>query len=693
MNPTTLTSFIGMDEIKIPNGTFLSDHIDRLPHGIIDKAAPGMGATTLELNSPRHSIIVEPTKVLAFNKAISSGGLYIGSKMFEGDKDTSSKQIVAYMRNRLKEEKHIKLLVVADSFWKVISALEQIDLKREDFFLMFDEIDTYQIDSSYRNKLESVVDYYFEFPEENRCMVSATILEFSDPRLNLSEKKTIISFKSKRKRNINLYRSANPNLLAAQTIEQLLKYDSTKEQIQSTSKIVIAYNSIKDIKELLYILPKEIQNISGVGCSEKSAQQVDSKYVRIEADGILPTQVTFITSAYFNGIDILDRFHLLSVVNKNVNHTMLSEHRFYQIQGRARNKTLSETIVHSHIVEDKVAHPAIEQKRQEYINVAKSALGMLECAHKHFQPSDTSHTILKQIRKHTTEASADNASFVRFVRTDQTNPLEENLNQKIVEAYFNIDSAIERYRIKTQVYKSNQSVKDHLDPNCRIKEEKDIYLEHTELQKEFKKLHQDEKNLSKSEEIEATIEHLSFIDFEHIEQFIKTSTGVSKTLAIRYKELGAYFYKPHIILPMLAEQFEKRKYHNLARSVIFQSIPDKRVFKSDVLKEFRYHQTYSPAEIQFKINKVYQMPQIGISKVTSPKTAVNHLKCYFELSRSRLPGGKKFGYKIVKRNPLNLKYMIKKSYASSKEKDELLARLKVSLFFKDNPDINALFGT
>lgn len=678
--------------IVISNGAFLSKSIDRLPNGIIDKAAPGMGATTLELNAPRHSIIVEPTKVLAYNKAASiPDALYVGSKMHSTDKEISSSRVRGYIAKQIKDGKHIKILVVADSLWKVMTAMEELDVKKEDFFLMFDEIDTYQIDSSYRNKLEDVVDYYFEFPEENRCMVSATILPFSDPRLNLSETKTRISYKSNPKRRINLFRTSNPNLLTVNAIEQLLKYQKKSETIQDESKIVVAYNSIFDIKEILFMLPPKIQEICGVGCSEKSAQQVDSKFVRIESDGILPTQVTFITSAYFNGVDILDRFHLISVVNKNVNHTMLSEHRFYQIQGRARNKTLSETIIHSHIVEEQGKQLSIEQKRQEYLDASKSTLGMLECAHKHFKPSDTSHQILSQIRKLTTELSADNATFVRTERKTAADKIVGNLKPNIVEAYFNIDSAIERYRILTEVYRSNDTVKEHLLRSCVIQQEDDVYLEQSDLQKEFRKLHREEKNLTQEEEIKETVEYLASIDFSYVEQYIKISSGISKMIAIRYKELGALFNKPELILPKLVTHFEKRKYHNFARSVVFQSIPDNKVFKGDILKAFQYNKLYSPEEIKNKLNNVYQKPEIGINRLASSKTAVNHLSCYFKLKKRRLPGTTRFGYEIVQRNPLNLKNMSKKTYGRQNENAEPHQQITDNFFLGNEEVLKSFF--
>ena len=47
----------------------LSDIFITTPYGLIKKNRTGIGATTLELNSPRNSIIVVPTKTLAYEKA------------------------------------------------------------------------------------------------------------------------------------------------------------------------------------------------------------------------------------------------------------------------------------------------------------------------------------------------------------------------------------------------------------------------------------------------------------------------------------------------------------------------------------------------------------------------------------------------------------------------------------------------
>ena len=59
--------------------TRLGDVLTALPHGLVYKEETGMGATTLEFQTPRNSIIVEPIKITASSKAFKHGALYIGS--------------------------------------------------------------------------------------------------------------------------------------------------------------------------------------------------------------------------------------------------------------------------------------------------------------------------------------------------------------------------------------------------------------------------------------------------------------------------------------------------------------------------------------------------------------------------------------------------------------------------------------
>lgn len=168
---------VGSDSVQLK----LSFYIDKMPHGIVDKQLAGIGATSLEIGSKRNSIIVFPTKILAYNKwqRNKTKLLYVGGKINDERDTTSIKEIQSY----LSDDKVVykKFLVVADSLYKLLQIIEKERYK--DYFLMIDEVDMIQSESNYRPRLESLIDHYFEFPPKNRCLVTATMREFSNPQL------------------------------------------------------------------------------------------------------------------------------------------------------------------------------------------------------------------------------------------------------------------------------------------------------------------------------------------------------------------------------------------------------------------------------------------------------------------------------------------------------------------------------
>ena len=61
----------GIDYV-LENESWLGDSFNYLPVGIIDKRETGIGATTLEIISKRHSIIIEPLRITVVEKAINN---------------------------------------------------------------------------------------------------------------------------------------------------------------------------------------------------------------------------------------------------------------------------------------------------------------------------------------------------------------------------------------------------------------------------------------------------------------------------------------------------------------------------------------------------------------------------------------------------------------------------------------------
>lgn len=164
-----------------PSGrdTKLSDVLNAIPHGLINKDETGMGATYLELITERNSIIVEPIKITAYSKAKKHNALYVGSQMND-DVIVTNKMIVDYCNDELIQFK--KIVVVADSLPRLVDVLGGKIF--EDYFLMIDEIDSFQTDANFRERMGNCIDIYKLFPKDKRALVTATVIKFSDPELS-----------------------------------------------------------------------------------------------------------------------------------------------------------------------------------------------------------------------------------------------------------------------------------------------------------------------------------------------------------------------------------------------------------------------------------------------------------------------------------------------------------------------------
>ena len=173
---------------------YISQHFKQLPYGLMDKSITGLGATTLEMKAKRHSIIVTPTKNLAYNKYSKDKEkyFYVGSSIGNIKTNIGPGDVEKYLKDKTIIYK--KLFVVADSLVKVIGALERLQINyKDDYFILIDEIDKFVKDSDYREKLEIAFDYYKTFNKKNRAMITATVCDFSSPTM-LKEEKTIFSF-------------------------------------------------------------------------------------------------------------------------------------------------------------------------------------------------------------------------------------------------------------------------------------------------------------------------------------------------------------------------------------------------------------------------------------------------------------------------------------------------------------------
>lgn len=452
---------VGDWTLKFKRGNKLGQFLDRVPFGIIDKTITGLGATTLEIETPvRNSIIVVPTKALAYNKVKSTNNkrnesycLYVGSPIGDIKSDFKKGTIQDYLENRGVNVK--KFVVVADSLPKLISFLEELEEPvYGDYFLLIDEIDTMQMDSAYRPRLEATIDYYARFKFFSKAIVSATLIPFSNPLLN-SEAKLRIEYDVQPIRKIKAIYTNYVDDIAWELINDLIKTDA--------KKILVAYNSIDGIINIQKHL-RIPNNECGILCSERSDSKVKDfipdALECIDVEGKLLKRVTFLTCAYFAGIDIADKCHLIIISSRLQPFTYLSTERMTQIAGRCRPGLWSETIIYD--IPQKVISVGSNQSEVYRNNLVNRAFAYAKVL------NDLSNLVnqephLKPLKKYI-DSYMDFISQCKPIHDDYPlTILRQNyINSEFVPAYFNIDALTERNKLKMFLYSNKKNLINEL---------------------------------------------------------------------------------------------------------------------------------------------------------------------------------------------------------------------------------------
>lgn len=160
--------------ITLNKGQYLSDVMNEIPSNcILSKRIPGCGATTLELETKRNSIIVVPNVPVIKSKCEKY------SSLLGVHEDVTIDKIANYLTNN---NRH-KIMTTPESFGKVKTACERygIDIYNH-FSLLIDESHQLIKDVDFRIDIVLPMNDFFRF--KSKALVSATPIIFSDPRFN-----------------------------------------------------------------------------------------------------------------------------------------------------------------------------------------------------------------------------------------------------------------------------------------------------------------------------------------------------------------------------------------------------------------------------------------------------------------------------------------------------------------------------
>ena len=330
--------------------------LNELPAGIIDKGVTGFGGTTLELDCNRPSIVVEPYNYTAGSKSkhrsisndyeifwyasIQAMNEVLGWNPVHSNGPNILLEL--YIEHCKEKQQPPKILVIPDQLQSLKDHIDKLDdYNWTDFHLLFDEIDSMQEQISFRNKMHKITQLHLEHPVEKRTFLSATLSKFHDPQLK-EEQYYKFSYEDAEKVSADLI--ATTGIAKRTAITILERLESNK-----ADKILVAYNHIKGIQNTIEQVLQENSSLKqhiAVLCGTENKKEFDGYTHDINQDTFtLPKQINFITAAYFNGHDILEKAHLISCIDATITSLRLSPRILYQIQGRCRPGTLSQTWV------------------------------------------------------------------------------------------------------------------------------------------------------------------------------------------------------------------------------------------------------------------------------------------------------------------------------------------------------------
>lgn len=299
-----------------------------LPDGIFYKRYTGLGATYCELKAERNSILVFPFIKLAWEKHQNYDSFYVGTRP-DGAKITED-EIADFIKVN-PEGQPIKFCVVAESIDKVIDGIKKAGMDPfSEFFLVLDEVEILQTQVGLRKNLPVCFEYFLEF--KKKCLVSATMIQFTSKEISKLDTYTVdVTYEIKNPLKIQRYKGEPHLSLANELVKQI-----ENGEINST-KILIGINSTKAISQMISIFEKAGITDLSVLCGDGSQDNFEKKYTskRIVKKE-LQAQINFATSAYWNGIDIEERFIPYAISLNTRFHHQFTYENIIQFIGRCR---------------------------------------------------------------------------------------------------------------------------------------------------------------------------------------------------------------------------------------------------------------------------------------------------------------------------------------------------------------------
>ncbi|MCF8229518.1 MAG: hypothetical protein K9G58_06610 [Bacteroidales bacterium] len=612
------------DPIILKNGQKLGEKkgFTHLPPGRISKQATGIGATYHELElSKRNSIVVCPTRALAASKAKEHKAFYVGGDYENVVRDSVEEILKHLKKNAGSKSRFTKVTAVADSFIGLYNDLRD---HINEFFVMFDEIDSFQSESDYRPKLEDCLEIYFKLDDDKRNMVSATMQKSYYGKINDEDFTEIVVNGSSKPSLEAILSTGDPIKVAATKVQELY-------QKHPNNKILVAFNTIEGINSVIKILPWDLQQSSGILCSEERMRELEEDYQSALVDGKLTDHITFITAAYFSGIDIHEETSTIIVTDHRYWYSALSLPKISQIFGRSRKGCTERIFIYQTNEKNYKDNNELKDHLKEKI---KYAIHL----HSHIKKD----LFFTDMQKNKVDQILDFAKFgdIDLLRYDKK-------IEKYKTNYLNIDNILLRQQARNNLYcEKETSIKELSNKYKVIESASDATFTSDDLTKldKFDKL-------SKAQQKEKLIKQIEQPKYSLEPRTV--ARGYKSWLLLMFEFLPVYevdrnyeTIDTNLIKLVKADKWDRIKKYYMQLSIYSRIKEDNNPVSSEIQKHFKVGSTYNPDEIQKGMiaisKKVSQHcdfkelinAEFKVDENSKPTSITHHLHIIFQTTRS-----------------------------------------------------------
>ena len=582
------TKSLNLDAGKWLKDAFQDIEENFMPSNIIlDKTITGIGATSMELDSERDSIIIEPTVPVIQGKVRNNPFLAVYQ-------DCGVNDIKSYLSNA--QIRYKKLLSTPEGFWKIKKACKELNIDLYGrFFCLFDECEKLTQDTDYRKKITKPVKDFFSF--QCKAFVSATPLKVSDPRF-AGFKKIKVAPQFDYKEDLKL-------ITTNRYYDDVKKY--LLEDLKDSPMVFLFLNTTDGINKLIDELG--IREQSKIFCSAQSVDKLKKRgFKDVESMYQEPLKkYNFFTCRFYSAFDIkLEQMPDVVLLTDlyEASHSIIDPFtEAIQIQGRFRNKFEGGKRFKSltHITNTRLLDTKPEDEIDAELEVFQNNYQHLQADYDREEDAQKKKAIQKDMER---------INFAEFTNKDDDGNLEMD--------YFSIDNLYNEELVKS--YYQNADTLKAAYENCgyfNVSHEKRFYFWGDNVKHKLK-----QNGMTFQKRCEIVLEILQ-----------RNPDGIDAHVLELFHEIADFKLIYDVWHEIGLEIFEKKKYQRAElEKELDKCKNEKKRFCPELLElihnEFVLRQAYEMEELQKTLQDFYD--RFGIKG----KVKKNTVEDYYEVSPS-----------------------------------------------------------